>query len=182
MSEFGKTHIVIMWTVGPDDVASGDRLLASHGKWMTAHPREGETALRSYSISKGPELSNPLDPSSSPTGHTLFVLEESFESPAGVADTGSKPRRPGRTSAGFWSGAPGAGFIRSTAEPSSRPSGRRTTSHRTHAHGGQAHGAVDLGDAVQRRAAPVEGGSSGVLRASTSSASGAIAPRAQWIA
>ena len=54
MSDLGKAHIVIMWTVGPDDVAAGDRLFESHGKWMTGHPREGDAALLSYSISKGP--------------------------------------------------------------------------------------------------------------------------------
>ena len=52
---------------------------------MTAHSREGDVALRSYSISKGPELSNPLDPNSEPTGNTIFVLDEIYESPAGVA-------------------------------------------------------------------------------------------------
>jgi hypothetical protein len=85
MSELGKTHLVIMWTVGPDDVAAGDRFLESHGKWMTGHPREGATALRSYSISKGPELSNPVDPTSSPTGNTIFVIDEFYDSPAGIA-------------------------------------------------------------------------------------------------
>lgn len=93
MSEIGKTHIVIMWTVGPDDVAAGDRLFESHAKWMTGHPREGDTALRSYSISSGPELANPLNPGSPPTGDTLFVLEESFESPAGVAEHWSQAQK-----------------------------------------------------------------------------------------
>jgi hypothetical protein len=93
VSELGKTHIVIMFAVGAADVATGDRLFESHGKWMTGHPREGDTALRSYSISKGPELSNPLDPSSTPTGDTLFVLEESFESPAGVAEHWSQAQQ-----------------------------------------------------------------------------------------
>ena len=74
MSDMGKTHIIIMWTVGPDDVAEGDRIFASHGEWMKGHPREGDAALLSYSISKGPELSNPLDPTSDPTGNTIFVL------------------------------------------------------------------------------------------------------------
>jgi hypothetical protein len=73
MSEIGKTHIVIMWTVGPDDVAEGDRIFESHGKWMTGHSREGDTALLDYSISKGPELENPMDPNSAPTGDTIFV-------------------------------------------------------------------------------------------------------------
>jgi hypothetical protein len=84
MSEMGKTHIAAMWIVSPDDVAEGDRLFESHGQWMTGHPREGAVALRSYSISKGPQLSNPLDPNSAPTGNTIFVLSEVYESPAGV--------------------------------------------------------------------------------------------------
>lgn len=86
MSEIGKTHIVVMWTVEPDDVAEGDRIFESHGKWMTGHSREGETALLDYSISKGPELENPLDPNSPETGNTMFVLDEFYESPAGVVE------------------------------------------------------------------------------------------------
>jgi hypothetical protein len=53
---------------------------------MTGHPREGATALLSYKISKGPELSNPMDPNSDPTGNTIFVLSEVYESPAGVVE------------------------------------------------------------------------------------------------
>jgi hypothetical protein len=33
----------------------------------------------------GPELSNPMDPNSEPTGKTIFVLDEHYESPAGIA-------------------------------------------------------------------------------------------------
>lgn len=76
---------MIMWTVGADEVAEGDRLFASHADWMKGHPRAGDTALLDYSVSKGAELSNPLDPSSDPTGRTIFVLEEYYESPAGIA-------------------------------------------------------------------------------------------------
>jgi hypothetical protein len=86
VSDTGKSHIVIMWTVGRDDVEAGDRLFESHGKWMTDHPREGNTALLDYSISKGPELENPVDPNSAPTGDTIFVLDEFYESPAGVVE------------------------------------------------------------------------------------------------
>lgn len=85
MSHVGKTHLVIMWTVGREDVAEMDRIFASHAEWMTGHPREGDTALLSYTVSKGPELSNPLDPASSPTGKTVYVLDEIYASPAGVA-------------------------------------------------------------------------------------------------
>jgi hypothetical protein len=84
MSHKGKSHLLIMWTVGPDDVAEGDRLFASHADWIKGHPREGDLALLDYTISKGPELSNPLDPASEPTGKTIFVLSEYYESPAGI--------------------------------------------------------------------------------------------------
>jgi hypothetical protein len=40
MSHMGKSHLVVMFTVGPDDVAEGDRIFASHGEWMKGHPRE----------------------------------------------------------------------------------------------------------------------------------------------
>jgi hypothetical protein len=86
MSDRGKTNIVVLWTVGPDDVAEGDRLFASHARFMTGHPRDGDEALLSYKISKGPELSDPLDPNSEPSGNTIFVLHEIYESPAGVAN------------------------------------------------------------------------------------------------
>jgi hypothetical protein len=85
MSHIEKSHLVIMLTVGAEDVAEGDRLFASHGQWMKGHPRQGDVALLEYTISKGPELSNPLDPSSEPTGKTIFVLDEYYESPAGIA-------------------------------------------------------------------------------------------------
>jgi len=86
MSDLGKTNIVVMWTVSPDDVAEGDRIFASHSEFMTGHSRNGDTALLSYKISKGPELSNPVDPNSEPTGNTIFVLNEIYETPAGVPE------------------------------------------------------------------------------------------------
>jgi hypothetical protein len=86
MSANANTNIVVMWTVGPEDVAEGDRIFDSHAAWMTGHSRDGDTALLTYRITKGPELSNPVDPSSEPTGNTMFVLNEMYESPAGVAE------------------------------------------------------------------------------------------------
>ena len=73
-----------MFTVGPDDVAEGDRIFASHGEFMKGHPRQGDVALLDYSVSKGPELSNPMDANSEPTGNTTFVVDEYYESPAGI--------------------------------------------------------------------------------------------------
>ena len=85
MSFRGKSHLTIMWVVPPDDEAEWDRIWSSHGRWMEGHPREGDTALLSYTISKGPELANPLDPNSEATGKIVYVLDEDYESPAGVA-------------------------------------------------------------------------------------------------
>jgi hypothetical protein len=86
MSDVGKANIVVMWKVPPDEVAEGDRIFASHVEWMEGHPRDGDTALLSYRIAKGPELSDPLDPTSDPTGNTIFVLSELYASPAGVVE------------------------------------------------------------------------------------------------
>jgi hypothetical protein len=81
----GKAHLNIMWVVEPDDEPEWDRRFASHGQWMKGHPREGDAALLSYTISKGPQLANPLDPNSEPTGKLVYVLDEYYESSAGVA-------------------------------------------------------------------------------------------------
>ena len=85
MSHKGKSHLVIMLTAEADDEAEGDRIFASHAEWMKGHAREGDEALLDYTISKGPELSNPMDPASEPTGKTIFVIDEYYESPAGIA-------------------------------------------------------------------------------------------------
>jgi hypothetical protein len=84
MSNHGKSHIIIMWIVGADEVVEGDRIFASHAEWMKGHPTEGPEALIAYSISKGPELENPMDPASPETGRTVFVLDEVYETPAGI--------------------------------------------------------------------------------------------------
>ncbi len=51
-----------------------------------SHDRAGETALLSYQVSKGADPSNPLDPGSEPTGKTVYVIDEIYESTAGIAD------------------------------------------------------------------------------------------------
>ena len=87
MAHKGKTQLLITFVATPDKVAEVDRVVASHAAWMEGtHHREGPKALLSYNFAKGPELSNPLDPSSEPTGNTRYVLNEIYESPAGIAD------------------------------------------------------------------------------------------------
>ena len=87
MTYHDKTQLIGIFIAPPDQVAEGDRIFKSHRAWMEAtHYRNGEKALLSYNVSKGPELSNPLDPNSAPTGNTCFVLNEIHESKAGVLD------------------------------------------------------------------------------------------------
>jgi hypothetical protein len=87
MAHKGKTQLLITFVASPDKVATIDDLVESHGSWMAkTHHRDGPNALLSYNLSKGPELENPLDPSSKGTGDTRYVLDEIYESPAGIAD------------------------------------------------------------------------------------------------
>jgi hypothetical protein len=87
MAHKNKVQLLITFVATPDKVAEVDRVVASHGAWMAeTHHREGPKALLSYNFSKGPELSNPLDPTSEPTGNTRYVLNEIYESPAGISD------------------------------------------------------------------------------------------------
>ena len=87
MSHKGKTQVTFIFTASPDLAAEGDRIFASHAAWMEkTHHRDGQLALLVYNVVKGAELSNPLDPSSSPTSNTNFVVTEVYESPAGLED------------------------------------------------------------------------------------------------
>ena len=87
MTYHDKIQLTIIIVAPPDQVAEGDRIFRSHGPWMEAtHYRTGDKALLSYNVSKGPELSNPMDLNSAPTGNTYFVLTEIYETEAGVAD------------------------------------------------------------------------------------------------
>ena len=87
MTYHDKIQLTIIFVAPPDQVAEGDRIFRSHAPWMEAtHHRTGAKALLSYNVSKGQELSNPMDLKSAPTGNTYFVLTEIYETEAGVAD------------------------------------------------------------------------------------------------
>lgn len=87
MSYQGKTQLIYVIVAPPDQVKEGDRIFESHGPWMKAtHHRSGDKELLIYDVSKTPELSNPLDQNSAPTGNTVFVLNEIYETNAGVTD------------------------------------------------------------------------------------------------
>ena len=87
MAHLGNSQVTIVLTATPDLVEEGDRIFAEHAKWMAeSHHREGDLALLSYNVVKGPELSNALDPSSTPTGNTTYVLAEVYQTQAGIDD------------------------------------------------------------------------------------------------
>jgi len=87
MSHKGKIQLIYIITAPADQEVEGDRLFRSHGPWMEAtHHRDGEKALLSYNLSKLPELSNPMDPASTPTGNICYILSEIYETEAGVTD------------------------------------------------------------------------------------------------
>ena len=115
MAHKGKIQLTFVITAPPDQVAEGDRIFQTHAPWMeTTHHRDGDKALLSYDVSKAPELSNPMDPNSAPTGNTCFILSEVYESEAGVVDHFQQAMK-------SWSGFPAllewAGKCKVTAVP-----------------------------------------------------------------
>ncbi len=87
MTYHDKTQLTLIIIAPSDQAEEGDRLFRSHRSWIeSTHHRSGPKALLSYNVSKGPELSNPMDLNSAPTGNTCFVLTEIYEGNAGVAD------------------------------------------------------------------------------------------------
>ncbi len=87
MAHQGNIQLTFIMIAPPALVAEGDRIFAHHATWMkSTHHREGDKAVLVYDVSKVAELSNPLDPSSAPTGNTCFILAEVYQSEAGIAD------------------------------------------------------------------------------------------------
>ena len=78
MSQKNKIQLAVIIVAPADQVNEGDRIFRSHASWMEAtHHRDG---------AKAPELSNPFDQNSAPTGNTVFILHEIYETGAGVTD------------------------------------------------------------------------------------------------
>ena len=85
MSTIGKIQLTIIYIAPPEAVEEGERVFRKHAEWMErTHPRVGELALLRYNIIKAPELKEPFNPSSEPTGNTMFVLDEMYETQAGL--------------------------------------------------------------------------------------------------
>ena len=87
MSQLGEIQLIINFSAPPESVEEGDRIFKSHAAFIAeSHHRDGAKALLHYNLSKGPELSTPLDPSSAPTGNTQFTIAEVYDSEIGIQD------------------------------------------------------------------------------------------------
>ncbi|MGW7199120.1 hypothetical protein [Streptomyces chryseus] len=68
------THeLTIVVTTDQQNVAEGDLLWQSYYDFMRHSQRD---VLITFSLAKGPERSNPLDPASPETGRTTYALSE----------------------------------------------------------------------------------------------------------
>jgi hypothetical protein len=87
MSYENKVMIAMQVIASAEGVAEGERLFASHAAFMAeTHHREGELAMLSYNVASGPEFVDPLAPELTPSGRTIFLMVEIYETEAGVAD------------------------------------------------------------------------------------------------
>jgi len=92
LTEKGQPTIHMAWRVPASDEATVDAYWKGHEAWMRkSHVwgLEGDDAatprVTSFSINKGKELNNPMDPASGETGNILYVMSESYAAPTGVA-------------------------------------------------------------------------------------------------
>lgn len=87
MAHKGKIQLTLVAVAPPELAEEGKRIFRTHAPWMEAtHHRDGDKALLGYTVSISPELSDLMDPTSAPTGNTVFVLTEIYETEAGVVD------------------------------------------------------------------------------------------------
>ena len=83
----GKIQLLVVMTAPAELVDQGREMFKDHAGWMEkTHHKDGDKALLRYNLSIAPELTNPMDAASEPTGRVHFILAEVYESPAGVAD------------------------------------------------------------------------------------------------
>jgi hypothetical protein len=86
----GRPCIHLAWKVPASEEKTMDAFWKEHEEWMRASHTMGvigaaEPRLLHFHIAKGPELENPLDPQSKPTGKIVYVMSESYATDAGIA-------------------------------------------------------------------------------------------------
>jgi len=84
----GKSFAVVMaFTAKAKRVAEGDKLWASHTRWLAKHhATTGDHALLYYSVSRGKERAHPLARRAYPDKYSVFVITAVFASQAGLDD------------------------------------------------------------------------------------------------
>lgn len=112
-------------------------------------PRRARTRDTAISVVRS-KLS--VDPNSEPTGNTIFVLSEVYETPAGVAEHWKQAVASWQDLPPLWTGVPRSRSARCTAERSSRASGSRDTSQT-----GQHHAALMQSPATRPEPASLAG-------------------------
>jgi hypothetical protein len=83
----GCPTVHIIWSVPPSDEAEVDAWVTEHEAFMQATHSFGvgdEPCMLKYYISKGPEKSNPMDPTSEPTGNFVYVISETYKTAEGI--------------------------------------------------------------------------------------------------
>jgi hypothetical protein len=87
MSRKDKVMIAMQVIAKNDDAAEGSALFASHAAFMAeTHHRDGKLAMLCYDIASGPEFVDPMAPDPTPSGNTIFLMVEIYETAEGVAD------------------------------------------------------------------------------------------------
>jgi len=69
------------------DIEKVEALLASHREFMAStHSVTGDKDIRlnAYTVLKGPEMKNPMDPTEGTTGAMFYILTEHYETPNGL--------------------------------------------------------------------------------------------------
>ena len=86
LSLHGTTSLTVAWVLDADQAELLKSFTTDHPTWMArTHPTSGDEGLLHYTISVTPQLSEPTNPESEPTGKTSVVLHEVYSTPAGVA-------------------------------------------------------------------------------------------------
>jgi hypothetical protein len=130
MPDVGKTNIVVMWTVGPDDVVEGDRIFESHvGDVRPPAGRSGGPFCPTRS-QRVPSCRTRWTRTQIRPATRSSCSRRSTSHQWACPNTESRQLRAGKTFPPSWTGAPRARSARCTAEPSSKPSGRHPACQR----------------------------------------------------
>lgn len=86
----GKPCIHIYLSVPAANEAAADKLFSTHEEFMKAKHTVGGVGpaprVLQYSVAKGPEMNDPMDPSKGETGNILYLLSEVWAGPEDIPE------------------------------------------------------------------------------------------------